>query len=82
MKLGQVGVEAEVDSAGLIALVVGVEHLLAVGQDERIGIEADGDAVAGELPQRGDVSLEGGQEGLLVGGKAVFYNLLRLDTAR
>jgi len=44
-------------------------HLLAAGQDERVGIEADGDAVAGDLSQRGDVALEGRKEGLLVGGE-------------
>jgi len=53
----------------LAALVVGVGHLLAIGQGKRLGVEADGDAIAGDLSQRGDVSLKGGEEGLLVGGE-------------
>jgi hypothetical protein len=67
--LGQVGVEAEVDSAELAALVVGIEHLLAAGQGESVGVEADGDAVAEDLSQRGDVALKGMEEGLLVGAR-------------
>jgi hypothetical protein len=49
----------------LVTLVVGVEHLLAAGQGERVGVEVGGDAVTGDLSQRGDVSLEGRAEGLL-----------------
>jgi hypothetical protein len=81
-RTGQAGVEAEIDFAQLAALVIGVKHLLAASQDERVGVQADGDAVTGDLSQRGDVSLESGEEGLFVGGEAVFCDLLRLDTAR
>ncbi len=48
-ELGQVGIEAEVDSAQLIALIIGIEHLLAAGQDESVYVEADGDAVARDV---------------------------------
>ena len=81
-ELRQVGVEAEVDFAELAILVVGVEHLLAAGQGKSVGVEADGDAVAGDLSQRGDVSLEGGEEGLLLWGERIFCNLLWCDAAR
>ena len=81
MKLGQVGVETEVDFTQLAALVVGIEHLLATGQGESVGVEADGDAVVGDLSQRSDVSLGGGEEGLFVRGEAVFCDLLWLDAA-
>ena len=62
-------------------LVVGVEHLLAAGQGESVGVEADSNAAAGDVSQRGDVAPEGGEEGLLVWGEMVFCNLLWLDTA-
>jgi hypothetical protein len=80
--LGQIGVEAEVDFAQLIAFVVSVEHLLVAGQGESVSTETDGDAVARDLSQRGDVALGGGEERLLVGGEAVFCNLFWFDTAR
>jgi len=69
MELGRVGVEVEVDLVQPAALVVGVGHLLAIGQGKRLGVEADGDAIAGDLSQSGNVSLKGGEEGLLVGGR-------------
>ena len=47
--------------------------VLSIRSDERVGVEADGDAVAGDLSQRGDVFLEGRKGGLLVGGVVVFY---------
>jgi hypothetical protein len=50
-ELGQIGVEAKVDFAQLVALVVGVEHLLAASQGERVGVEADGDAMRGISPR-------------------------------
>ena len=50
-------------------LVVGVEHLLAAGQGEGVGVQADDDAVAGDLSQRGDVALESGEEGLFISFK-------------
>ncbi len=71
-ELGQVGIEAEVDSAQLIALIIGIEHLLAAGQDESVCVEADGDAVARDVSQSSDVALEGGEEGLFVWSVGVF----------
>jgi len=79
MKLGQVGIEAEADFAQLAALVVGEEHLLAAGQGESVGVQADGDAVAGDVSQRSDDSLEGGKEGSFVWGEAIFCGRFWFD---